>query len=117
MVTVRDIRSNDGNIRIALYNSTDNFLVDSRTAATQSLSAQRGDMTFVFANLRPGNYAAAACHDENRSGDFDINFIGLSREGYGFSNGAQALLGPPDFEDTSVKLIQISAETELPLNY
>lgn len=74
-------------------------------------------MTFVFANLRPGIYAAAAFHDENRSGDFDTNFIGLPREGYGFSNGARALLGPPAFEDASVELVRSSAETDLPMNY
>ena len=117
VVTVRDIRSNEGDIRIALYNSADNFLVDGRTAATQSLSAQEGAVTFVFANLRPGIYVAVAFHDENRSGDFDTNFIRLPREGYGFSNGARALLGPPVFEDASVELVRSSAETDLPMNY
>ena len=114
---MRDIRSSEGEIRIALYNSADNFLVDGRTAATQSLSAQEGAVTFVFANLRPGIYAAAAFHDENRSGDFDTSFIGLPREGYGFSNGARALLGPPAFEDASVEFVRSSAETDLPMNY
>jgi len=74
-------------------------------------------VTFVFANLWPGIYAAAAFHDENRSGDFDTNFIGLPREGYGFSNGARALLGPPAFEDASVELVRSSAEIDLPMNY
>jgi len=117
VVTVRDIRSNEGDIRIALYSSADNFLVDGRTAATQSLSARRGDVKVVFVNLRPGIYAAAAFHDENRSGDFDTNFIGVPREGYGFSNGARASLGPPDFEEASVKLVRVTAETDLLLNY
>ena len=110
VVTVRDIR-------IALYNSADDFLVDGHTAATQTVSARQGIVKFVFVNLRPGDYAAAAFHDENRSGDFDTNFIGIPREGYGFSNGAEAELGPPDFEDASVKLVQIVSETELLLNY
>ena len=74
-------------------------------------------MAFVFANLRPGIYAAAAFQDENRSGDFDTNLIGLPREGYGFSNGARVLLGPPAFEDALVELVRSSAETVLLLNY
>ncbi|MDP6818298.1 MAG: DUF2141 domain-containing protein [Alphaproteobacteria bacterium] len=117
VVTVRDIRSSEGDIRIALYNSADDFLVDGHTAATQTLSARQGVLKFVFVNLRPGDYAAAAFHDENQSGDFDTNFIGIPREGYGFSNGAEAGLGPPDFEEASVKLVQIVSETELLLNY
>lgn len=35
VVTVRDIRNKEGDIRIALYSSSDNFLVDGRTVATQ----------------------------------------------------------------------------------
>ena len=117
VVTVRDIRSSDGDIRISVYNSADSFLVDGQTAATRTLSAQEGDVEVVFADLMPGTYAAAAFHDENRSGDFDTNFIGIPREGYGFSNGAQARLGPPDFEAASVSLSQIGSETELSLTY
>jgi uncharacterized protein (DUF2141 family) len=116
-ITVRDIRSSDGDIRISVYNSADSFLVDGQTAATRTLSAQEGDVEIVFAGLKPGTYAAAAFHDENRSGDFDTNFIGIPREGYGFSNGARASLGPPDFEDASVFLSQIGSETDLSLTY
>ncbi len=117
IITVRDIRSSDGDIRISIYSSADSFLVDGQTAATRTLSAQEGDVEVVFADLMPGTYAAAAFHDENRSGDFDTNFIGIPREGYGFSNGAQARLGPPDFEDASVSLSQIGSETDLSLTY
>ncbi|MBT3170706.1 MAG: DUF2141 domain-containing protein [Rhodospirillaceae bacterium] len=117
VITVRDIRNSDGDIRISIYNSADSFLVDGQVAATQTLSAQAGDVEVVFAGLRPGTYAAAAFHDENGSGDFDTNFIGIPREGYGFSNGAEAGLGPPDFEDASVQLKHIASETDLSLSY
>ena len=115
-ITVRDIRSGDGDIRISVYNSANSFLVDGQTAVTRTLSAQEGDVEIVFAGLKPGTYAAAF-HDENRSGDFDTNFIGIPLEGYGFSNGARASLGPPDFEDASVFLSQIGSETDLSLTY
>ena len=38
VVTVRDISSSDGDIRISLYNSADNFLVDGQMTATQTRS-------------------------------------------------------------------------------
>ncbi len=117
VVTVRDIRSSDGEIRIAVYNSADSFLVDGQVTASRTLSAREGDVEVVFAGLQPGTYAAAAFHDENGSGDFDTNFIGIPREGYGFSNGAEAGLGPPDFEDASVQLNNIASETDLSLSY
>jgi uncharacterized protein (DUF2141 family) len=117
IITVRDIRSSDGDIHISVYNSADSFLVNGQTAATQTLSAQEGDVEVVFADLKPGTYAAAAYHDENRSGDFDTNFIGIPREGYGFSNGATAGFGPPDCEDAAVSLSQIGSETDLGMSY
>ena len=84
VVTVRDIRNKECGIRIALYSSSDNFLVDGRTVATQSMSARPGNVRVVFADLRPGNSAAEAFHDENRSGDFDADFIGVPREDLDF---------------------------------
>ena len=42
VVTVRDIRSSEGEIRIALYDSADDFLVDRQTAATRPSSCSAG---------------------------------------------------------------------------
>ena len=117
VVQIRDIRNSDGKIHVALYNSAESFLVDGQVLEWQTLSAQEGIVEVVFADLQPGTYAAVAFHDENSSGEFDTNFIGIPREGYGFSNGAQAGFGPPNFEDASVQLSRIVAETELLLSH
>ena len=46
-----------------------------------------------------GDYAVAAMHDENQSGNMDYNAIGLPKEKYGFSNNKRAgLFGPPNFK-------------------
>jgi uncharacterized protein (DUF2141 family) len=117
VITVRNIHSSDGDIHVALYNSKETFLADGGTLVSQAQAARQGEISFTFADLAPGTYAAAAYHDENRSGDFDTNFLGMPREGYGFSNGAKAGLGPPDFADASVPLSTITAQTNLELNY
>ena len=41
-VTVRDIRSSEGKIRIALYDSADDILVDGQSAATRPSSCSAG---------------------------------------------------------------------------
>ena len=46
----------------------------------------------------PGIYAVAVYHDENDNHHFDKNFLGLPAEGYGFSNDAPTLFGPPAFD-------------------
>ena len=45
VVTVRDIRSSEGKIRIALNNSADDFLVDGQTATTRPSSCGAGSRT------------------------------------------------------------------------
>jgi len=117
VVTVGEIRNDECDIQIALYSSNDNFLVHGLTAATQSLSARRGDAKVVFVDFRPRILAAAAYHVENRSRNFDTDFIGVPREGYEFAIGVATLLGSPDFEEESVKLVRNTAYTDLLLNY
>ena len=56
-----------------------------------------------FEDIPPGTYALAVVHDENMNGKLDTHLPGIPREGYGFSNDASALLGPPSFYDASFK--------------
>jgi uncharacterized protein (DUF2141 family) len=38
----------------------------------------------LFSDIKPGNYAIAVIHDENRNGELDTNMFGIPKEGYGF---------------------------------
>jgi uncharacterized protein (DUF2141 family) len=117
-VQVENLRNQDGNIIVALYDSASSFLDAERHVIIVEPQAARGDtMEVVFDGLPPGDYAAAAYHDENLSGEFDTNFLGIPLEGYGFTNGARAGLGPPDFEEAAVAVGTGSARTELALTY
>jgi len=58
-----------------------------------------GEVTVVFNDLAPGNYAASVFHDVNKNGELDTNWIGIPKEAYGFSNNARGTMGPPDYED------------------
>jgi uncharacterized protein (DUF2141 family) len=54
-----------------------------------------------FIGLKPGSYAAVVYHDENGDREFNMNAFGMPKEGYGFSNDAAALFGPPNFAAAS----------------
>jgi uncharacterized protein (DUF2141 family) len=75
-----------------------------------------GETPVVFNDLPPGEYAAAVFHDENSSGAFDTNFLGLPEEGYGFSNGTRAGFGPPSFDEAAVAVTS-EAVTEVEMTY
>lgn len=101
-VTIADLRSARGEVHIALYDDARAFPKDGRYIANKTVPANAA--VAVFAGLAPGTYAIATYHDENGNGDFDRGLLGLPLEGYGFSNDAHAVFGPPDFEDAGFQV-------------
>ncbi|WP_082559404.1 DUF2141 domain-containing protein [Methylobacterium sp. Leaf94] len=67
---------------------------DCRTG--QQAEPQAAAQRFVFANVRPGIYAAVAYQDTNRNGRLDRTGLGLPLEPYGFS-GESVRTARPDF--------------------
>lgn len=43
----------------------------------------------------------AVVHDENMNGKLDTNWLGIPKEGYGFSNAAKGVVGAPSFSAAS----------------
>lgn len=116
-VTVQDVRNEHGEVKLALYATEASFSSFSVELASRILSAQPGTLTVRFDNLAPGEYAVAAYHDENSNSNFDTNFLGLPKEGYGFSNDASAALGPPSFEQAAVSVRDDNSETAISIVY
>jgi uncharacterized protein (DUF2141 family) len=56
-------------------------------------------------DLPPGTYAIAIFHDENSNRKLD-KFMGLPREGFGFSRNPVIRFGPPKFEQVNIKLAE-----------
>ncbi|MCT4643140.1 MAG: DUF2141 domain-containing protein [Bacteriovoracaceae bacterium] len=54
--------------------------------------------------LKKGTYAISVFEDENNDGKLNTNFIGIPKEGVGFSNNSKLIFGPPDFEDSKILL-------------
>ena len=96
-VNVAGLHSTEGDVRVALYDAEETFLqVDARLAGAR-LKARSGAVRTLFTGLKSGTYAVSVYHDENSNAQLDKNFLGIPREGYGFSNGARAFFGPPGF--------------------
>ncbi|MSO75252.1 MAG: DUF2141 domain-containing protein [Alphaproteobacteria bacterium] len=115
-VTIRHLRSTQGVVSVALYNSAYGFLEDGAEVRSADVWPTGDETPVVFKDLPPGEYAIAAFHNENASGEFDTNFLGMPEEGYGFSNGAKAFLGPPAFNEAAVP-VENAANTELDMSY
>jgi len=70
-----------------------------------------------FEDIAPGTYALAVVHDENMNGKLDTNWLGIPTEGYGFSNDAKAMLGPPSFSAASFTYDGQDMELTISLHY
>jgi len=103
-VRVSGLNNDRGRVAVALFASADAFPDQKRALAGQLTRIQNGKASVRFANVRPGVYAVAVLHDENENSKMDFNFLGMPLEGYGFSNDASAMFGPPSFDAASFKL-------------
>ena len=43
-------------------------------------------------------------HDADGDGELGTNILGIPNEGYGFSNGARGLIGPPSFDAAAITM-------------
>lgn len=95
-VNFNGMKSNEGKLYVALYNSKDNFLKQpykGEIVAIKDLKA-----TAVFDNLPVGTYAISTFQDINENGKMDTNFFGIPKEPIGTSNDAKGFMGPPKFK-------------------
>ena len=99
VVRIQNVRSAEGDIRLAVHRRTDgvDFPDDAGIVKVATRPAAAAD-DLVIAGLAPGAYAIAAFHDEDRDGELDTNLLGMPMEGYGFSNEARGMFGPPGFD-------------------
>ena len=96
VVNVTNIKSNKGDIGVAVSNSKKTFL--GKPLMNKSKKAKPGELVFEF-DVPNGNYTVSVMHDINKSGDLDKNFLGIPSEPYGISMDGRSKYGPPNYED------------------
>lgn len=113
-VNINNIKGDKGAIRVALFNQEDQFL---KTAFKgQEVTVSGSSVSLTFENLPAGKYAISVMHDENANDELDSNFIGIPKEGFGFSNNAKSTFGPPKFEEASFE-VPVTQPVSIALKY
>ena len=105
-VEITGFRNFKGNVLVQVYNEEEEvikaFIVD----------FQDKKCNFTLDELPAGKYAIQYFHDENSNRRMESNFMGIPKEGYGFSNNAKGYFGPPKFVDW---LFPLNADTNIKL--
>jgi uncharacterized protein (DUF2141 family) len=101
-IEINDLRNNHGHVRFELNNEHKEQLA----AISKTISDKK--CVFIISNLKPGKYAFKFIHDENDNEKLDTNWIGIPKEGFGYSNNPNLNFGPPTFEKTIFELNESS---------
>jgi len=112
-VEVSGIKKPQGQIMIAVYDNSSDFLGD-RVVASLTIDATGETVEGVLA-IPFGAYAISVFHDENSDGELNTNFFGIPKEKYGFSNDAKGSFGPPDFDKAQFSFNQDGQKIEINL--
>jgi uncharacterized protein (DUF2141 family) len=118
-VKILDIRNSTGAVACALFESAEGFPNEYLHSATNIMFIKVRDKQARcdFEDIPPGTYALAIVHDENMNGKLDTNWLGIPKEGYGFSNDAKAVLGAPSFKAARFNYDGRNLEMTIRLNY
>jgi len=101
---ITNVKNTNGEIRAALYNTTEDFLKFDKVFKAAAVKAIKGKTTLMIEDIPSGTYAIAVFHDENSNKKLDTNFMGIPKEPLGFSIGKMKTFGPPSFKECSFEL-------------
>lgn len=116
IVKIKGLKNNQGTVKVALCNSSDNYEDDLSPFKAAIIEIKDNQAIAIFDNLPSGSYAIKAFHDENNNDDFDTNFLGIPEEDYGFSNNARGLFGPPSWDAAKFQLNKMQQIIEINFN-
>lgn len=86
-VTIKDIKTPKGQILMGIYKDDASFDKEIPYKKVQAFKTKISNGTLqVEVKLEPGKYGISLMDDENFNGKMDYNFIGIPKEGFGFSN-------------------------------
>lgn len=100
-VKIQNIGNNTGVIACAIFESQEGFPGKFLEFASRIMITQISgkEASFKFSEIKSGRYAIAVIHDENHDGNLNTNWLGIPKEGYGFSSDAEVSMSAPSFSD------------------
>ena len=115
-IRVTDLRNKKGQLIFGIFKSADGFPKVAARALVWQVKDATADPVFT-ATLPPGRYAASVLHDENRSGDMDVNALGIPTEGYGVTNNPKPHFRAATFEEATFRLPPEGATLTISVQY
>jgi uncharacterized protein (DUF2141 family) len=103
-VRIEGLRNDLGTVFVSLHDKKESFKDNKNPVLIGQARPVNRSCTVVLENVVPGRYAVLFIHDENNNKKLDTSFIGIPKEGFGFSRDAMGRFGPPSFDDAAVAI-------------
>ncbi len=103
-ISITNMRSKSGSVLVSVYNKEEGFPKKPETAYIKMKITTAQAANFQIKNLPTGSYAFAVAHDENNNEKIDTGFLGIPKEGVGFSRNPSITFGPPDFDEAAYSI-------------
>ena len=106
-VIIKDIKTPNGQILMGIYKDDVSFDKEIAYKNVQAFKTKISNGTLVVeVKLEPGKYGISLMDDENFNGKMDYNFIGIPKEGFGFSNYYHTGLTKPKLKSFLFEVIE-----------
>ncbi len=106
-VIIKDIKTPNGQILMGIYKDDVSFDKELPYKKVQAFKTKISNgILLVEVKLEPGKYGISLMDDENFNGKMDYNFIGIPKEGFGFSNYYHTGLTKPKLKSFSFEVIE-----------
>ncbi len=117
-VTIKGLKNQKGQVCFSLFSSSRGF-PSNKQRAVQAKCVKLGNNSakLKIPALKAGTYAIAIFHDSNGDGTLNTNYLGIPKEGFGFSRNPRIITGPPKFADSAVFVVGSNTDIQINLNY
>ncbi len=101
-VNITNLRNDKGHVLVSLFKEGEGFPDKAEKAFRKERVAISDKKAIIqFSSVPAGKYAVAILHDENDDTKMNKTWLGLPKEGYGFSNNVTGTFGPPAYTKAS----------------
>jgi uncharacterized protein (DUF2141 family) len=117
-ITITNIRSDSGLIRLGLYDQPEQFPNNpGRSFTYRKTVLKDGNIQLTLEDIPPGIYAISLLDDEDENGRMKFNILRMPKEGYGFSNNAKPGHRSPPFEKCTFSVGEGNTNLRIEMQY
>ena len=118
-VTIAGFKGKEGVALIALYDSEQTWRTIPKAVQVLRMKITGANMTVEFKGVKPGSYAVAVVHDENKNNELDMRWLPYPKpkEGSAASNDPEAKSGPPKWDGAKFAVTEAGTTIKATMKY